>query len=315
MKTYQFRLRFNMPKGDHLSTELEELELLRTEDGQTMRLRAGSRGTPIRASSEIAILGGPYASEQEATRAGAYAREGVVIWAVSHRLGVDFGDGRLRSLITDVGKKYLEKEIGHPVRNDRLGIDVYESQKDIRFASLNVATALGKNAESFIEQMRQTLTAPLGLSEKQMLAADLYSASFFDVSFRSRFITLVTAVEALLDPPLRPNEVQLFVAAAKAEANTLVSDPASRQAVVSSLNWLRYESIGQTGRALAERLLSKREYEGMRAGKFFSHCYSIRSEIVHNGKTSDPAIDLLQLSNSCQTFVGDLLLASFGIAP
>jgi hypothetical protein len=62
-------------------------------------------------------------------------------------------------------------------------------------------------------------------------------------------------------------------------------------------------------------VLVDREYEGLRAGKFFSHCYSLRGEIVHNGKISDPSIDLLQLSNSCQSFVGDLLLASFEIAP
>lgn len=146
-----------------------------------------------------------------------------------------------------------------------------------------------------------------------MLAAELYGASFFDVAFRSRFITLVTAVEALLDAPLRSNEIQVFVNDAKAKANSLVADPATRQAVVSSLEWLKNDSIGQTGRALAERLLVNLEYAGLSAGKIFSHCYRLRSEIVHNGKTSDPTIDLLQLSNACQAFVADLLLASLGV--
>lgn len=313
MPTYQFRLRFNMLKGDHINSEQEELELLQTQEGQTIRLRAGSRGTPISASSEIAILGGPYSSPEEATQAATRARESVVVWALRERLGVDFGDGILRSFITDFGKKHYERELGHPVRNDRLGIDVYESQEGLLFGSREIGVALGKNAETFFKQMRQTLSAPLGLSEKQMLAAELYSASFFDVSFRSRFITLVTAVEALLDAPLRSNEIQGFVNDAKAKANALVADPATRQAVVSSLEWLRNDSIGQTGRALAERLLVNLEYDGLSAGKFFSHCYRLRSEIVHNGKTSDPTIDLLQLSNACQAFVADLLLASLGV--
>lgn len=313
MPTYQFRLRFNMLKGDHINSEQEELELLRTQDGQIIRLRAGSRGTPIKASSEIAIIGGPYSSPEEATEAARRAHESVVVWALRQRLGVDFGDGILRSFITDFGKKHYERELGHPARNDRLGIDVYESQEGLLFASRDAALALGKNVDTFVEQMRQTLSNPLGLSEKQMLAAELYSASFFDVSFRSRFITLVTAIEALLDPSLRSNEIQVFVNDAKAKANALVADPATKQAMVSSLDWLRNDSIGQTGRVLAERLLVDLEYDGLRAGKFFSRCYRLRSEIVHNGKASDPTIDLLQLSNTCQAFVADLLLTSIGL--
>jgi hypothetical protein len=302
-----------MLKGDHINSEEEELELLRTQDGQTIRLRAGSRGTQIRQSSEIAILGGPYSSPEEATQAAERARESVVVWALRERLGVDFGDGIMRSFITDFGKKHYERELGHPVRNDRLGIDVYESQEGLFFGAREIALALGKNAETFVDQMQQTLSAPLGLSEKQMLAAELYGASFFDVSFRSRFITLVTAVEALLDAPLRSREIQVFVDDAKTKAKSLVADTATRQAIVSSLEWLRNDSIGQAGRLLAERLLVDLEYDGLKAGKFFSHCYGLRSEIVHNGKTSDPTIDLLQLSNTCHAFVADLLLASFGV--
>lgn len=146
MPTYQFRLRFNMLKGDHINSEQEELELLQTQEGQTIRLRAGSRGTPISASSEIAILGGPYSSPEEATQAATRALESVVVWALRERLGVDFGDGILRSFITDFGKKHYERELGHPVRNDRLGIDVYESQEGLLFGSREVGVALGKNA-------------------------------------------------------------------------------------------------------------------------------------------------------------------------
>src|SRR5258706_12184318 len=144
--TYQFRLRFNMLKGDHINSEEEELELLRTQDGQTIRLRAGSRGTQIRQSSEIAILGGPYSSPEEATQAATRARESVVVWALRERLGVDFGDGIMRSFITDFGKKHYEQELGNPVRSNRLGVDVYESQEGLLFGSREIALVLGKNA-------------------------------------------------------------------------------------------------------------------------------------------------------------------------
>jgi hypothetical protein len=311
MHKYQFRLRFNLLKGDHINSEHEELELLRTSEGQCIRLAAGPRGTPIKASSNIAIIGGPYSSAEDAAQVATQARESLVTWAVRQRLGLDFGEGILRTVITEFGKQYYQRELGHPVRADRLGIDVYESEEGLRFVSQDMNLEILKNVDTFIEHMRQTLSAPLGLSEKQMLAAELYSVSFFDGSFRSRFITLVTAIEALLEPPLRSNEIQGFVKETKTKANELVADALIKQALISNLERLRYDSIGQTGRALAERLLGDKEYEGLKAGRFFSLCYSVRSEIVHNGKIPDPASDLLRLSNSLQTFVADLLLASF----
>jgi len=313
MPTFEFRLRFNMLKGNHIKSENEEIELLRTEQGHTIRLRAGSRGTPINKSSEIAILGGPYTSQDEARSAADSARAAVVVWAVKQRIGVDFGDGKLRALMTDAGKKHYERELGRPLRNDRLGIDVYESQEGLLFASVSIDAALGKNPESFIEQFRQGMTTPIPLSDKQRLAAELYGLSFFDMSFRSRFITLVTAVEALLDAPIRSQEIQSFINDAKTRADSLATDDATKQSMTSSLERIKYNSIGQTGRETAERLVAGREYDGLLAGKFFTHCYKLRSEIVHTGKPSDPTIDLLQVSNACQAFVADLLLASFGL--
>ena len=311
MPKYQFRLRFNLLKGDYINSEQEKLELLRTSDGQCIRLGAGPSGTPIKASSNIAINGGPYSSAEEAAQVATQVRESVVTWAVRGRLGVDFGEGIARYVITELGKQHFQQEFGHPVRADRLGIDVYESEEGLRFVSRDMNLGIGKNVDTFVEHMRQTLSAPLGLSEKQMLAAELYSKSFFDGSFRTRFITLVTAIEALLEPPLRSTEIQEFVKETKTKANELVADAPIKQALISNLERLRYDSIGQTGRALAERLLGDKKYDGLKAGRFFSLCYGIRSEIVHNGKIPDPAIDLLGLSNTLQTFVADLLLASF----
>jgi hypothetical protein len=83
---------------------------------------------------------------------------------------------------------------------------------------------------------------------------------------------------------------------------------------MGSLDRLRSDSIGQTGKCLCETLLPDKEYGGRSAGKFFQYCYNLRSEIVHSGKPSKDDVDLLQLSNVCQAFVGDLLLASFGLA-
>lgn len=132
--------------------------------------------------------------------------------------------------------------------------------------------------------------------------------------FRSRFITLVTAIEALLVPQRRSDAVQSFIDDAKKDLKQREIDDATREALTGSLNSLRFDSIGQAGKRLCERLLPQKKYDGQSAGQFFKYCYNLRSEIVHSGKPSKDGVDLLQLSNSCQAFVGDLLLASLGLA-
>lgn len=236
-----------------------------------------------------------------------------LVWAVKHRTGIDLGDGRLRGLFTDYGKRMLEEQLGAPVRNSVHGTDVYEARDGLVFVSLNAEASVGRNADAFRTEVGSVITKPLGLSEKQLLAAELYSASYFDLSFRSRFITLITAVEAILQPEQRIQDLQAFLADCQAGLDILEVTPAVKQSVRSGLEWLKSESISHTGRVLCERLLGHREYKAMRAARFFTYCYGIRSEIVHNGKPSDPVVDFLDLANTSQRFVGDLLLASFGL--
>lgn len=314
MPEFEFRLRFNLLGNDHLKCDDEELELVRSDDGKRIRLRAGPRGSPIKSSSQIAITGGPYQSEGEALRVAQLAREAVVVWAVKQRLGVEFGDGKLRRFITDSGREHYQRQLGHPIRNDQLGIDVYEMQEGLLFASISLDLSVDKRADTFVDQFREGITMPLHLSEKQRLAAELYCFSFFDTSFRSRFITLVTAVEALLNPAVRSDNVERLVDDVKNMLSSLETDDATRESMRGSLDYMKYESIGQAARSLAASLLGNRKYGGARADRFFNRCYKLRSEIVHRGKPSDSTVDLLQESNALQAFVADLLLASFGVS-
>jgi hypothetical protein len=91
-------------------------------------------------------------------------------------------------------------------------------------------------------------------------------------------------------------------------------DTPIKQSMLGTIQWLRKQSISQTGRDMAQSLLGNKEYLQMNAEQFFSHCYNIRSQIVHTGTPKDIGIDLLELANSCQAFTGDLLQASFDAA-
>jgi hypothetical protein len=87
-----------------------------------------------------------------------------------------------------------------------------------------------------------------------------------------------------------------------------------KKPIINALQQLRKESISQAGRALARRLVPHRQYQDHSSWEFFTHCYAVRSQILHGGRAKNPSIDMLALANHMEAFVSDLLLASLGDA-
>jgi hypothetical protein len=310
-----FRLRFDLVEGHYLNSADEQVGLDLAPSGDVLTLRSGIAGAPIASQPTAAIVGGPYPSEQLAQEAAERVRDTILVWAVRRRFGVDVGGGCVRGgILTDGGRAYFAKALGRPIRGDVQGIDVYPAEADTMFVRVGAQVGVGVGVDGFVAEFREIRAGAWQLSEKQRLAAELFSASFFDRVPRSRFITLVTVVEALLDAGRRSVDVQEFVDQARELAEALPKSEPSRQSLITGLERLRDESIGQAGRHLADRLLKDRSYDELPAAKFFTKCYGIRSQTVHRGVPEDPDIDFLTLGNSCQQFVGDLLLASFADA-
>jgi len=315
MPEFDFRVAFRLPGSDHIASDAEELLVLQEPDGRRLRLRSGALGRPLKERSLAAVVGGSYPSEKEASEAAARAKHALLMWSVRQGIGIDLGDGQARSIITNAGLKMFQARLERPVRNAILGIDVYEHQDNLVFAELKAGLSLGKGSEVFVEQVAEAFRHPLTLTEKQVLAAEIYGASFFDESVRSRLITLVTAVEALLERADRCSKAQTLVTNMVDMVRKAEIPESSERAMRGSLQWLKKDSIGETGRALAKRLLGQQRYHGMDASAFFTHCYNLRSQILHSGKPDNQGVDVAAVSNECQKFVSDLLRASIGLTP
>jgi hypothetical protein len=204
----------------------------------------------------------------------------------------------------------LEERCGCRFRNDIHGIDVYEHVENLRFASANANAQVGKHPDALIGTFHREYLNSRQLTEKQVVASEIYASSFFDVSARSRFITLVTAVEALLEPLERSEEVQSLVADFKATTRRSTIDKPTKDSIFGSLEGLRCQSIGQAGRALASRLIPNDLFDGQSSADFFTRCYDLRSQILHHGMISNESVDTLELANITEMFVARLLLAS-----
>lgn len=314
MPAYDFRLRFNFPEAYRISSDVDELELFASPSGDRIRLRSAVTGTPIKDHPWAAVFGGPYASEDQARSAADQSKRALLYWAIEQRLGIDFGDGKQRSIVTNAGLAMLQEQHGCPFRNDLHGIDIYEHIDNLRFISVNANDKLGENPLNLIQTFHLEYLKGRQLSEKQILASEIYASSFFDTSARSRFITLVTAIEALLEPLKRSDEVQTVVAEFEAKTRQSTMDEPSKNSIIGSLQWVRYESIGQSGRALAHRLLPNELFEGQSSADFFTRCYELRSQTVHRGVITDKSVDMWQLANTMEAFVANLMIASLNDA-
>lgn len=314
MPLYDFRLRFNFPEAYRINSDADKIELLKLPSGEHIRLVSDNIGTPTKNHNRAAILGGPFASEEQARTSAEKSKLALLYWAIDQRLGIDFGDGKQRSGLTKAGLAMLQKQHGCPVRNDIHGIDVYEHFEKLKFASVKGEVLVGKSPLKLTDTFQREYLSSRQLTKKQTLASEIYASSFFDVSPRSRFITLVTAVEALLERPKRPDMVEELVEEFKAKTQLSNIDEQTTKSIIGSLEDLKRESITQAGRTLIGRLIPNELFDGQSSADFFARCYNLRSQILHRGTVEDYSVDVRHLANVMEGFVARLLLAALNSA-
>jgi len=310
MCNYYFRLRFNFLDGDSIASDKEKLSIISTDEGFSVRLISGEKGKPIQDKSTGALIGGPYPTKEDAETGGNSAKRALLVWAVSNQFGINFGDGKVRSLVTEEGLNYFSALHGVPCRNDIHGIDIYKHEENLQFIKFEATASVAKGEDNFVSFILNEFNNQKPLSEKQVISAELYCSSFFDVSFRSRVVTLINSIEAMLEPEDRDKDAIDLVCSMIQLVKSSVLEKSVKASMQGSIQWLKKDSISQSGRKLCGSLLPENEYMGMSSTKFFTYCYGVRSNIVHSGGNSTQEIDLLDLSNTMQLFVKDLILAS-----
>jgi hypothetical protein len=315
MPLYDFRLRFNFSGVYHINSEADKIKLLDLSPGEHITLVSGSSGAPISKQNKVAVIGKSFTSKSQAKAAAEKCKRALLYWAIEQRVGVDFGGGKQRSHITEAGLKHFEKQLGCPVRQDIHGIDIYEHIEKLKFVDFDVKPKVGKNPKKLIDTFKSEYMKSRHFTEKQLLASEIYASSFFDVSARSRFITLVTAVEALLEQPRRSDDVEALVEEFKDKVRQSTVDENTKASIIAGLDDLKKQSIGQAGRALSRRLLPDELFDKESSDAFFTSCYNWRSQILHAGKIADEAVDMWHLANVMEEFVNKLLIAALNNEP
>jgi Apea-like HEPN len=312
MPAYSFRLRFHLAPSRHLAAEGNTLKLPTGSD-QTLLLSAyPSPSAVFTKTNRLVLTGGPYPTEDAARDAAARSKYALSRWGVATRAGIDFGKDKATMMFFKPLKDQHRQQTGNRLLEDVHGIAVYESEPPVNFGRSEATYELGRALQPLMDAFANHYASGATLTPKQRVAFELFSSSQFEWSPRSRFLMLVMAVEALLEPEPRDDQtlahVQLII-----EVTEKANIPRDQKAsLLKTMSYFGQDSIGQSYRKLIKRLLGDKKYREQSAKDFFNLCYSMRSDIVHEGalKADRPEIGLVV--GDLDALVDDLLSASIG---
>jgi hypothetical protein len=305
---YSFRIRYKVAPRSPISVDTARLDLPGDPEYVEVRLSSVDGHTPIAGSELHAVVSDGYASEGNAWRAAIAYRGYLVRCFAKLRIAADFGDRAAKSVFTEAGLRILREEHDRPVLNDVHGMMVYPTAvRPLLASSSGMGVALRTDGASLQAMLFRAIAEPETPSEQEILAYDLFSASFFESSADTRLLLLMMAVETLIEVHPRSASAIAHVDDLIAQTGALSTlAAAERASLCGTLAWLRNESIGQAGRRLA-KTLGTRRYHGMRPAEFFTWVYGVRSNLVH-GAYPRPSREVVgSAAATLEGFVSDLL--------
>jgi hypothetical protein len=306
--TYSFRVRLDRSPTDTIQTEANEIVINVEEDSvRRLKLHNPDRVGTILHATQLVLTGDGYETEGEAFAAGERYQDALTVALARHRIGADFGLRAPKGMFTESGLAMLQQQLGQPVLNSVHGLMTFNTEPRPRFALFSAKPLRGVNQGMFERSFSAAVAARPKLTDREKLAYSLFNASFFRESADSRFLLLMMAVEALLEPAPRSNAERTHVEWLIQSTREADLSAEARNSMVGALRWLLNESISHAGRRLSADRLGNRIYLDMPASKFFSHCYGLRSSLVH-GSTPYPTFETVSTAvGQLEVFVSDLL--------
>jgi hypothetical protein len=270
-------------------------------------LRARQDDLKICDSDQLAVIGSGYESARDAEVEGRRVRKAITVALARVRVGADFGDRAAKGVFTEHGLKWVEQQIGQRALNNVHGLMVFETIPKPRFASSNAQLTRGTTPESFLSAYAKSLELSPALSQREELSYTLFNTSFFQPTADSRFLLLIMAVEALIEPEPRCGESLAHVESLIQQTKNAALSAQERNSMLGTLRWLRVESINQAGRRIAGERLGSRTYIGMTAADFFTRCYQMRSNLVHGNIPVPTFNEIGAIAATLEVFVSELL--------
>ena len=307
---HDFRLRFTRSPSDTLNVEGNELILPTVDTSHKVVLKAREPDRSIKDATSIVLRGTGWERPEEAEKCGAFYSDTLTRTYARLRLGADFGSRSAKSWFTEAGLTMIGNDTGRPALNDVHGMMVYDrnAMPQVMFTSMRIDASRGVPVEQFLTIFETALSRPREIDDRERVAIELFNASFFQPSVDSRFLLLMSGLEALIVQQSRSEAVcELLRRIGATVDNASNIGMAERDALKQGIGQLQRESIGQAGRRLVREALDGRLYEGMTPDRYFNRCYRLRSQLVHGGLPFPTREDVNAVVAQLEVMLSDLL--------
>jgi len=270
----------------------------------------------LKDAKSYVLSGAGFGSQEQAVGAGIAFKASLMIALARSRLGVDFGDrAKVGGVLTAHGRALFSSKFQRPILSDTHGLMTFESDPAPAFVQMNGRLLRGTNLDRFIQDFEAVTRERPELTDREQLAFTLFNLSFFGNNADSRFVLLVMAVEATVELADRCDAAIRHVDSLVAQTKVAQISESDRTSMISSLTYLKQESISASGRALCEQRLGDRMYGGRRAARFYNDCYSLRSSLVHGKQPFPSHDDVSSAAAELERLVADLLTVPYLGAP
>ena len=279
MPSFQFKIKFMLPDGNSISTDERVISLELPLDDHTIKFQLKQLPNTGYPSSFI-FIGTGFKTEKEAFTAGIKIKNTLMLCSIKLPFGIDLGkDNTTAGFVKDVIESRLEEGVN--LINDVHGLTVYQSDLPVEHVlGGNSSLCLAYSANSFYREFESAYKYTVVFNDKLNLALELYNQSYFELTMRARFLTLISVIECLTEPDKESEKIisllDGFIETIKTTEKDVSLD--ERNAICNRLGNLKRESISSACRNLI------RKYIGEEFVKRFTFLYGLRSELVHNGK-------------------------------
>lgn len=232
---------------------------------------------------EGTVVGVGYQSRREASDACRKWYSAMRVGLARRHAGADFFVNNRSDSDWDISPTREGTEWGtgrRVIENERRQL-VYESEPSPSFAEALPGRAVkGLRTTWVADSAKAAARDGVLLGPKLDIACDLFGRSFDVEMPEARFVVLVTAAEALIEPAYRSPTVRDAATALLEKLDTLDLGDTDRKRLRSQVGQLKKESIKEAGaRLFAEHLTSTVTDES--PSLYFTACYDLRSRIVH----------------------------------
>lgn len=272
------------------------------------QIKLSSYPLQLKESDTIFLYCDGFDNQVEAFQVGKRIQHALLIACLKREIFINIGKDKASICGGPVKQMMMEQ---HRIQclEDVHGIQIYNANQKTQFLAgprYPVKIHLRNCAEDVLTDINNFLSQDIQLTNKDLLALELYNASDFEMTTRTRFLLLMLSIETLIEPGKKSEKAQSLIDELKENVSNRDIDQVEKEVLLTGLSGLKDQSITMRGRNLANKYLNPtNKYSNLNPDEFFSKCYKARSKLVHSGNDED----VKDVIASLEVFVRDLLVS------